>query len=91
MESILQFMYGGLFVMCLAVGFFFLRFWYLQRDRFFVLFATAFWAMGSSWGVHLVYASSSETGPNVYVFRIVAFLLIIAAIIDKNRRSARES
>jgi hypothetical protein len=88
MGPVLQFLYGGLTIMCLAIGAFFLRYWHLQRDRFFVWFTIAFWCLGASWGVHLLIASSSETGPHVYVFRVVAFLLIIAAIIDKNRRSS---
>jgi hypothetical protein len=90
MEAVLQFLYGGLCVMCLAVGLFFLRYWSLQRDRFFVWFTVAFWAFGASWGVHLVYAST-ETGPHVYLFRLVGFLLIIVAIIEKNRQRSPDS
>jgi hypothetical protein len=85
MEAVLQFLYGGLTIMCVAVGFFFLRFWHLQRDRFFIWFMAAFWSFAVSWGVHLIYATPSESGPHVYVFRLTGFLLIIAAIIDKNR------
>ena len=88
MEAVLQFLYGGLALMCMIVGFFFLRYWYIQRDRFFLWFMCAFWALGAGWGVHLVYATSSETGAHVYVFRLVGFMLIILAIIDKNRRTA---
>lgn len=87
MEEILQFLYGGLTLMCVVVGFFFFRYWHTQRDRLFLWFTIAFWAFGTSWGVHLVYATSQETGPNVYVFRLVGFLVIGAGIIDKNRRS----
>jgi hypothetical protein len=89
MEAVLQFLYGGLTVMCVAVGLFFLRYWYLQRDRFFLWFMVAFWALAAGWGVHLVYATSSESGAHVYIFRLVAFLIIIIAIIDKNRRASR--
>lgn len=88
MEAVLMFLFGGLTVMSVFVGLFFLRYWRLQSDRFFIWFAVAFWSLGASWGVHLVYATSSETGPNVYVFRVVAFLLIIVGIVDKNRRRA---
>lgn len=86
MEAVLQFLFGGLTVMCVLVGMFFLRYWRLQHDRFFLWFAVAFGSLGVSWSVHLVYATSSETGPHVYVFRVVGFLLIIGGIIDKNRR-----
>jgi hypothetical protein len=90
MEAVLQFLYGGLTTMCGAIGLFFVRYWWLQRDRFYLWFAVAFWSMGLSWGVHLIFATSAETGPNVYVFRVVGFLLIIAAIVDKNRRATAE-
>jgi hypothetical protein len=90
MEAVLQFLYGGLTVMCGVIGFVFLRYWYVQRDRLYLFFMAAFWALAAGWGVHL-YARSSETGAHVYLFRLVGFLLIIAAIIDKNRRAARTS
>lgn len=86
MESVLQFLYGGLALMCGVIGFFFLRYWYVQRDRFFLWFMVAFWALGVGWGIHLVYLTS-EAGPLVYAARLVAFLLIIVAIVDKNRRA----
>lgn len=85
-EEVLQFLYGALTVTCLVVGFFFLHYWHLQRDRFFLWFTVAFWAIGASWGGHLVLASPEESGPAVYVFRLVGFLLLIAGIVDKNRR-----
>lgn len=89
MEDVLQFLYGALAMTCVAIGVFFINFWRLgsPRDRFFLFFTAAFWALGGSWGVHLLYAASSETGPHVYVLRVVAFLIIIVAIVDKNRRA----
>jgi hypothetical protein len=86
-EAVLQFLYGGVTVMFLAVGFFFLRYWREARDRLFLFFMVAFWSLAGSWSVHLFYATSSETGPTVYIFRVVAFILIILAIVDKNRRA----
>jgi hypothetical protein len=84
-EAVLQFLYGGLMLMCGIVGFIFLRYWYIQRDRFFLWFMAAFWSLGAGWGAHLIYATPSETGPHVYGFRLIAFVLIIVAIVDKNR------
>jgi hypothetical protein len=84
-EEVLQFLYGGLAVTCGIVGFIFLRYWYVQRDRFFLWFMAAFWALGAGWGAHLVYATASETGPFVYGWRLLGFVLIIIAIVDKNR------
>jgi hypothetical protein len=89
MEEVLQFLYGGLTLLCIAIGMFFLRFWHGQRDRLFLWFMLAFWSFAASWGVHLVYATSSESGAGVYVFRLLGFVLISVGIIDKNRRAAR--
>jgi hypothetical protein len=86
-ESVLQFLYGGLTLLCVLVGFFFLSYWRSQRDRFFLFFMFAFWSFGVSWGVHLAYATSQESGANVYLFRLFGFVLISVAIIDKNRRA----
>lgn len=88
-ESVLQFLFGGLTLLCLIVGFFFLSYWRSQRDRFFLFFMSAFWSFGFSWGVHLLYATSQESGANVYLFRLFGFVLISLAIIDKNRRARR--
>lgn len=86
-SDVLQFLYGGLTVMCVAIGFFFLRFWHESRDRFYLWFMTAFWALGTSWGVHLADRASTDGAPHVYLFRLIGFLLIFAAIVDKNRRT----
>jgi hypothetical protein len=87
-NDVLQFLYGGLTVMCLAIGFFFLRFWHVSRDRFYLWFMAAFWALGASWGVQLAGRLATEGAPHVYVLRLIGFVLIIVAIIDKNRRAA---
>jgi hypothetical protein len=86
MDGLLEFLYGGLVAMCLAIAMFFLRYWYLQRDRFFAWFSAAFLAFATSWGIHLVYAAS-DLGPQAYMCRLAGFVCIIAGIADKNRRS----
>jgi hypothetical protein len=71
----------------LAMGFavaalFFLRFWRQSRDRLFLLFAAAFFLLG----VDRVIASATSVGDAVYLIRLLAFVLIVAAVLDKNRR-----
>jgi hypothetical protein len=73
----------------LGVGLFFLRLWHETRDRFFVLFALAFWVLALTWLALAWTAPMSEHRHFLYAGRLVAFLLIIAAIVDKNRSSAR--
>ncbi len=67
-----------------AIAFFFLRFWRKTHDRLFGLFALAFLLLGIE-RVSIL-AVSSENRPGVYLLRLCAFLLIIFAIADKNRK-----
>jgi len=66
-------------------GLFFLRFWKRTSDRLFVMFALAFWLLGL---VRLALVLSGEPGEDniLYWIRFIAYLLILAAIIDKNFR-----
>ena len=68
-----------------AIGLLFLQFWRDTRDRLFGFFAVAFWLMALSWVLLGVFSPTEENRPYVYGLRLVAFVLIIAATIDKNR------
>lgn len=70
-----------------AVGLFLMRLWRDTRDRFFGLFGVAFWVLSLHWLGLAVAALPSEGRHYFYITRLVAFLLIIAAIVDKNRGS----
>ena len=77
---------SGAIVMGYAVaGLFFLRFWRETRDRLFATFAAAFWLLG----LQRVALATLALAPNattwLYVVRLAAFLLILWAIVDKNR------
>ena len=52
-------------------------------------FAIAFWLMSSSWVLLGLIARDADNRPYVYGLRLLAFLLVIAAIIDKNRSPSR--
>jgi hypothetical protein len=75
---------GGIIAGYLVCGLFFLKFWKSSVDRLFLIFAVAFWMLAAQ-RLLLVWL---EPGPNVhlllYVMRLVAFVLILAAIVDKN-------
>lgn len=74
---------SGCLTMAYAVaGLFFLRFWRDSRDRLFAFFAAAFWILAAQRAV-VTLINVSEI---VYGLRALAFILIIVAIIDKNRR-----
>jgi hypothetical protein len=65
-----------------------LYFWRFQketRDRFFGLFAGAFVLLGLNFVLLAAGDRESEFRPFLYLIRLGAFLLIIVAIVDKNR------
>ena len=61
-------------------------FWRASGDRLFAMFAWAFWLLAASWTLLGMTNPTDETRPYIYAVRLVAFLLIIAAIVEKNRR-----
>ena len=89
--DLLLFMHGALMMGCLVIGLVFLKYWRLARDRFFVFFCCAFWVFAIGWGMRAFVPSVSEHGHLVYVPRLLGFLLILAGIFDKNRRSSDDS
>lgn len=82
-----QFLFGAIAMACGIVGLFFFRFWRDTGDRLFAIFAVSFWLLGlSRLGLALAQPMTEEY-TYLYWVRFVAFLLIIIAIVDKNRVS----
>jgi uncharacterized membrane protein len=76
----------GAIVMGYAVaGLFFLRFWRQTRDRLFFIFAISFWLLGAQRLALALTDQPVETRTGLYLVRLLAFLLILLAIVDKNR------
>jgi hypothetical protein len=80
------FVSGAAAVCCVAIALFFLRFWRASGDRLFAGFALGFAVFGAN-RVALLFARGSDAETWVYLVRLLAFLLIVAAIVDKNRQS----
>jgi hypothetical protein len=80
---------SGMLVMSYAIAaLFFARFWRDTHDRLFAWFACAF-ALLAAQRAGLVLAALHGSDTTIYyVLRLVAFLLILAAIGDKNRGRA---
>jgi hypothetical protein len=76
---------GAIVMACLTITLFFLRFWWKTRDRFFLYFAASFFTEGVIRTILGLTSVSSETEPFFYIIRLFSFLLILVAIIDKNR------
>jgi len=66
----------------------FLRYWRESRDMLFALFAVAFTLLGLSWALLSILNPDGDASPYIYGLRLVAFLLLIAAVIQKNRETA---
>ena len=77
---------SGLLVMGYAVaGLFFLRFWRETRDRLFGIFAGAFWLLALQRLLLALFQDPDNEQVWLYGIRLLAFVLILVAIIDKNR------
>ncbi len=81
-----NFLSGALSMGYGVAGLFFLRYWRDTRDRLFVFFSAAFFLFALQ-GVVLTYLrSGASLDLASYYLRSVAFLLILAGILEKNRR-----
>ena len=79
------FISGALVAGYLTAGLFFLRFWRQSRDRLFACFAAAFWLLALQRAALAAADLRGEEVAWLYVVRLLAFLLILGAVIDKNR------
>ncbi len=68
----------------LACGLFFLRFWSRSRDFLFIAFAIAFWLLALNVAIVILIPEPDETRSWFYLIRVVAYLLIVIAIVRKN-------
>lgn len=81
-----QFLAGAATVSLLVIAMFFLRFWKKTHDRLFLFFAGSFGFLMIERIVRACMRVETEWAPYVYTLRLIAFVLIIVAIVDKNRR-----
>jgi hypothetical protein len=83
--NVLNGFFNGVIVMGHAsAGLFFLRFWRKIHDRLFLMFAIAFWLLGIIRIAMVILEEPGEEHYLLYWFRLAAYLLILAAIVDKN-------
>jgi hypothetical protein len=78
----------GVIVTCsfVAAGFF-ARFWFATRDLLFLGFAAAFALEGLNRLAFLFLDKPNAGGEYIYVVRLLSYLLILAAIANKNRKA----
>lgn len=80
-----QFLTGGIAIASAAVGLFFFRFWKRTHDRFFLYFTASFWIEALHRSVLALFADIAESNPMTFLVRIIAYGLILLAILHKNR------
>jgi hypothetical protein len=83
-----SFVLGASAMGCLVIATFFLRFWRDTGDRFFAAFSLGFTVFAANRLILLVVGDNEEARTYVYLVRLLAFLLIIGAVVDKNRPQA---
>jgi hypothetical protein len=83
MISVIQ---GAVAMATVIAALFFLKFWTQTRDRFFILFSIAFAVDALTRTLIAFDQVPDEQEPLYYGARLITFGLILAAIVDKNRK-----
>ena len=78
------FLLGVIATSSLTAGGFFLKFWSKTRDSLFLAFGLAFVIEGLNRCAVLMLARPNEGSPYIYGVRLLAFLIILTAILHKN-------
>lgn len=81
----IDFLHGVLTAGYLVAGLLFLRSWRDTHDRLFALFAAAFWLLAVQRFLISQSVGPEEDRVHFYLIRLAAYLLILGAVIDKNR------
>lgn len=81
---------GAIVMAALVAALFFLRFWRQSGDRTFVYFAIAFGLEALQRVLWVLYPLPDPDAPLYYLIRLVSYLLILFAILRKNRGGGRK-
>jgi hypothetical protein len=84
-----EFLWGTLATASAVASLLFLRYGRVTRDRLFLYFAAAFLAMTLNWFGLAIIEPDNEHRHVAYLLRLLAFVLILIGIIDKNIRASR--
>ena len=80
----IEFMSGALTLGFIVAALFFLRFWRRTRDRLFLAFAIAFGLLALNQALAQWLGAADERVGYTYLLRVIGFVLILAAVVDKN-------
>jgi hypothetical protein len=84
MNAIPNFLGGAIVFGYWLIALFFLKFWRRTADAFFGSFALAFFLLGVGRIIEAYVRTNEVATPSVYLFRLLAFAIIIYAIVQKN-------
>jgi len=79
-----EFLLGVIATASLTASLFFLKFWRKSRDAFFLAFTLFFLTEGMIRVALLFFTRPNEGNPWIYLIRLIALLVILAAILHKN-------
>jgi hypothetical protein len=80
----IEFLSGAVTLGFVVAAVFFLRFWRMTRDRLFLAFAIAFFLLALNQALAQWLGAADERVGYTYLLRVIGFVLILAAIVDKN-------
>jgi hypothetical protein len=83
--TLFDFLSGAISLAFLVAALFFLRFWRRTSDGLFLAFAIAFALLGFGQAVQALASIPQEERSFIFLIRLAAFTIILAAIIRKNR------
>ena len=78
------FLLGVIATASFTAGLFFLRFWKTTRDRLFLAFAAFFFIEALNRMVLLCFDRPNEGSPWNYLIRLLALMILLFAILEKN-------
>ncbi|HEX6004832.1 MAG TPA: DUF5985 family protein [Burkholderiales bacterium] len=84
-----EFLSGAVTLAHVLAALYFLRFWRKTRDRLFLSFALAFVLFALNQGLAFAFAVYRESTSFIYILRVLGFVLIVIAIVDKNFLSSK--
>lgn len=83
--TLFDFLSGAIAFGFLIAGLFFLRFWRTTSDGLFLAFAVAFVLLGLGQALQALAHIPQEEWQYIFLIRLAAFTIILAAIARKNR------
>ena len=89
MEPLISYLSGAITLGYFIAGVFFLRFWRKTGDRLFLAFAAAFGLLALNAAIAAFLEAGDEDTVYAYALRVLGFILILWAIVDKNLSARR--